>query len=403
VRDLTASTDIYSLGVILYEVVVGRVPFMADTPYAIVHDHIFAALPLPTKVNPNVPPAVEAVLLRTLAKDPRDRFATANDLAAAFRKAVTDAKLDTLPGGAYRVPFPADAPVNSGTTALDTPRPDVTPVLAGAPVGAATPAPIAPLAAAGNLGASPLTEQMKTLSEARRRQNRRRQQANLWIFIGVAGLILTCLSAIIVIIGAFADPLVRVNALPPQPNTTVEIGQPTANASATTGNAATSTDIAIPGPTAAAAADTASADGATPDPSATTVAAMLQSLLNGSASAADRANAARILYQRASQVKNVGEAAAFRRLSNEVPKSGDAAALAALAALRAGEKAEATRLMDRAVTLSPDSIYVQFIGAIINDQTGKSSEAVQTFNALRQRTDAPDWVQLEAARLLQGR
>src|SRR5512143_1293752 len=63
-QDLDAGTDIYSLGVVLYELVVGRVPFNADTPYAIVHDHIYAPLPLPTAVNPEVPKAVEQVLLK---------------------------------------------------------------------------------------------------------------------------------------------------------------------------------------------------------------------------------------------------------------------------------------------------------------------------------------------------
>src|SRR5947209_2657182 len=69
VSDLDAGADIYSLGVVLYEVVVGRVPYTGDTPYAIVHDQIYTPLPLPSLVNPQVPRAVEMVLLKALAKE----------------------------------------------------------------------------------------------------------------------------------------------------------------------------------------------------------------------------------------------------------------------------------------------------------------------------------------------
>jgi len=87
-RDLDAGTDIYSLGVVLYEIVVGRVPFTADTPFSIVHDHIFTPLPLPRTVNPRVPEAVERVLLRALAKERADRFADVDSLVTAFVESV---------------------------------------------------------------------------------------------------------------------------------------------------------------------------------------------------------------------------------------------------------------------------------------------------------------------------
>lgn len=86
--ELGPGTDIYALGVILYEVAVGRVPFSGNTPYAIVHDHIYTPLPLPTEVNPDVPPPVEAILLRALAKEPADRYPSAVELLAAFHNAI---------------------------------------------------------------------------------------------------------------------------------------------------------------------------------------------------------------------------------------------------------------------------------------------------------------------------
>ncbi len=87
-HDLDEGTDIYSFGVLLYELVVGRVPFTADTPYSIIHDHIYSPLPLPRQMNPGVPDAVERVLLKALAKDRADRYATVQDLVQAFKTAL---------------------------------------------------------------------------------------------------------------------------------------------------------------------------------------------------------------------------------------------------------------------------------------------------------------------------
>jgi Tfp pilus assembly protein PilF len=87
--ELDARTDIYSFGVVLYELFTGRVPFQSDTPFAVIHDHIYTPLPLPSSVNPNLPPALERVLLKALAKDPDDRHSTADELVAAIEEAVT--------------------------------------------------------------------------------------------------------------------------------------------------------------------------------------------------------------------------------------------------------------------------------------------------------------------------
>ena len=86
-RELDEGTDIYSFGVLLYELLVGKVPFSADTPYAIIHDHIYSPLPLPRSINPNIPEEVERVLLKALAKDRADRYSTVMTLVEAFKSA----------------------------------------------------------------------------------------------------------------------------------------------------------------------------------------------------------------------------------------------------------------------------------------------------------------------------
>jgi tRNA A-37 threonylcarbamoyl transferase component Bud32 len=90
-KDLDAGTDIYSFGVMLYEMVVGQVPFSADTPFSIIHDHIYSPLPLPRVINPDVPESVERVLLKALAKDRADRYADVAAMATAFKEAWTEA------------------------------------------------------------------------------------------------------------------------------------------------------------------------------------------------------------------------------------------------------------------------------------------------------------------------
>ena len=86
-KDLDAGTDIYSLGIVLYQLAVGRVPYSSDTPFSIIHDHIYTPLPLPRSINEKIPEDLERVLLKALAKDRKDRFASVQDLVDAFDNA----------------------------------------------------------------------------------------------------------------------------------------------------------------------------------------------------------------------------------------------------------------------------------------------------------------------------
>ena len=76
----TPRSDLYSLGIVLYEMLTGIVPYRADNPVAVCMKHVTEPLRPPRKVDPTIPPTIDALVVKMLAKDPADRPASASEL-----------------------------------------------------------------------------------------------------------------------------------------------------------------------------------------------------------------------------------------------------------------------------------------------------------------------------------
>jgi serine/threonine protein kinase len=142
-HDLDQGTDIYSFGVVLYELIVGRVPYNADTPFSIIHDHIYTPLPMPRKINPSVPETIERVLLKALAKERGDRYASVEEMVKAFNASLTKGHVGVLASDS--MPLPGAYPSQRKVDVVQAPSPastplievDRTPILEGTPSQAA--------------------------------------------------------------------------------------------------------------------------------------------------------------------------------------------------------------------------------------------------------------------------
>ncbi len=85
-------TDIYALGVVMFQCVTGRLPFVADTPMAVIMQHISQPVPRPAGLMPGLVPRVEQIILRALEKNPAARFQRAREMADQLKLAADDVR-----------------------------------------------------------------------------------------------------------------------------------------------------------------------------------------------------------------------------------------------------------------------------------------------------------------------
>ena len=113
--------DVYSLGCLLYELLTGRKPYPGEELLATVNAHLNFPPPRPTQVRPDLPPALDAVVITAMANDPAQRYPTAGALAVAARRALAAGVAPLEPGRAGQPSFGAHTPVDP--TAVVTPPP----------------------------------------------------------------------------------------------------------------------------------------------------------------------------------------------------------------------------------------------------------------------------------------
>ncbi|MCE5237173.1 serine/threonine protein kinase [bacterium] len=203
---LDGRSDLYSLGVVLYQLVCGQPPFQAPTAMALALKHISEPPPSPRVCCPNLPVILEEIILRCLAKEPHQRFATGQALAQALRLVSLPApavSLHTPTPAPVVVPVPPPPPPQARSTPAVVPPPVAPPRAAPAPAAAPAPPtvvpPMAPPPAAADtpaVSAMPETvvvpkqsEQSPSAEETGRRPRARRP----WVYVCIA---IVCLGAL---------------------------------------------------------------------------------------------------------------------------------------------------------------------------------------------------------------
>jgi serine/threonine-protein kinase len=89
-EDLDGRSDVYSLGIVMYEMLTGTAPFLAETPIAVAYKHVTERPAAPRSINPSIPPALETIVLKCLQKDRVNRYSDAGELRSDLLRFLDD-------------------------------------------------------------------------------------------------------------------------------------------------------------------------------------------------------------------------------------------------------------------------------------------------------------------------
>ena len=111
-----ARSDVYSMGCLLYELVTGAPPFSGDSPVAVAYQHVREDPRLPSSINPEVPPELDAILLKAMSKNPANRYQSAAEMRNDLLRALAGQRVEATPvmGDAEKTTILAAAPAGYG-------------------------------------------------------------------------------------------------------------------------------------------------------------------------------------------------------------------------------------------------------------------------------------------------
>jgi len=198
-RTVDARSDLYSAGVVLFELLTRRAPFVADSPVAVAFAHVNEPPTPPSELDPTVPRQLDAIVMRALAKDPAQRYQTAVEFRADVERAIAGVPVTQV------IPAPVPLPDGEATTVMQGVDPHATVVAAGAAEATGAMAPVIP-GGAGTPAPPPPREEEP--------EPRRSRGAGFLRGLGLTVLVLAVAAAILwlasTLLGSTATPTVEV-------------------------------------------------------------------------------------------------------------------------------------------------------------------------------------------------